>query len=88
MEVDIETLQQLINLLPPEWQRHVNTALAVIVFVSANLLWLKPAAAKLITSPSGRYWADALFKMLDGIALNTRGLDTRPLPPPKKSKKS
>jgi len=86
MEVDIEALQQLINLLPLEWQRHANTALAVIVFVAANLYWLKPTVAKLVTSPRARYWWDAAFLLLDGVALNTRGLHTRPLAPPKPAK--
>ncbi len=83
MEVDFETLQQLIDLLPPEWQRHVATACAVSFLVATQLLWLKPLAAKLITSQRGRCWADAIFLVADWIALNTRSLRTRPVARPK-----
>lgn len=89
MEVDIEALQELVALLPPEWQRHIAT---LVLLWPAFALLLGPAkalVARCVTSPQARAWADAFFKVADLIALNTKGMDLRPLaePKPKQGKK-
>ena len=84
MELDIETLQQIWSMLPPEWQRHVATL--VLLWPPYNLvLWgAKHAVAKWVTSPQARYWCEALFKLGDLIAINTKSMDLHPMAEPKK----
>jgi hypothetical protein len=89
MELDIETLQQIVAMLPPEWQRHIATIALCIPLLSLLLVPAKWAVAKWVTSPQLRAWFDALFNVLDLVAINTRGMDLRPLaePKPKKEKR-
>lgn len=86
MELDIETLQQIVAMLPPEWQRHVATFALLWPAFSLALGAAKWAVAKHVTSPQARYWWDAFFKLCDLVAINTKGMDLRPLAEPKRKK--
>lgn len=86
MELDFETLRQIVAMLPPEWQRHVVTFCVVSTAVSSQLFWIKPLAARVFTSPSARAWADAIIKLFDWVAFNSRGMDLRPMAEPKTKK--
>ena len=88
MELDIETLQQIVAMLPPEWQRHVVTFCVISTVVSSQLFWIKPLAARVLTSPSARAWADAIIKLFDWVAFNSRGMDVRPMAEPKPKKET
>lgn len=98
MDLDTETLQQIVTLLmqlaallPPHLGEHVALALEVIGGTSVVLVALKEVVARRVTSPQGRAWWDAVIKLADIVALNSRGMDLRPLaeprPKPKKEKK-
>lgn len=89
MELDIEMLRQIVAMLPPEWRKHVMTASLLWPVFSLLLVPAKWAVAKWVTSPQLRAWFDSLFKLCDLIAINTRGMDLRPVaePKPKKEKK-
>lgn len=83
MELDIETMRQILAMLPPEWQRHVVT-IALCMPLLSLLLWpAKLAVAKWVTSPQLRSWFEALFRLLDLVVINTKGLDLHPLAEPK-----
>lgn len=89
MELDIEMLQQIVAMLPPEWQRHVATIALCIPLLSLALVPSKWLVARYVTSPQLRAWFDAAFTVLDLIAINTKGMDLRPMaePKPKKEKR-
>lgn len=87
MELDFEMLQQIVAMLPPEWQRHVATFVLLWPALSLLLWPAKRLVAKYVTSPQLRAWFDATFKVLDLIALNTKGMDLHPMAEPKKEKK-
>lgn len=87
MEVDIELLQQVFAMLSPEWKRHVLTVLALWPVFSLFLWGAKTAVAAWVTSPQARAWFDAFFKLCDLIAINTKGMDLRPIAEPKRKAK-
>lgn len=96
MELDTETLQQIaallmqvVALLPPHLGEHVALALEIIGGTSVALVALKPMIARFVTSPQARAWCDAVIKLFDIVAHNSRGMDLRPMamPKPKKEKK-
>lgn len=84
MELDFETLQQIVAMLPPEWQRHVATLALLWPAFSLLLVPAKWLVAKHVTSPHARAWFDAVFKVADLIAINTKGMDLHPVAAPKK----
>lgn len=93
MEVDFETLQQIVALLmqlvamlPPHMGEHVALALEIIGGTSVALAALKPLIARFVTSPQARAWCDAVIKLFDLVAHNSRGMDLRPLAEPKRKK--
>lgn len=96
MELDFESLQQIVSmlmqlvaLLPPRFGEYVALALEIIGGTSVALVALKPLVARFVTSPQGRAWCDAIIKLADVVAHNSRGMELRPLaqPKPKKEKK-
>jgi hypothetical protein len=96
MELDIETLQQIVALLtqlaamlPPKFGEYIALVLEIIGGTSVLLLALKPLVARFVTSPQARAWCDAIIKVFDLVAHNSRGMDLRPLrePKPKKARK-
>lgn len=94
MELDFETLQQVVAMLPelaerlpPEYVAKLELALEVIGATSLVLAALKPAIAKWVTSPEVRHWCDAVIKVFDLVASNTKGMDLRPLAEKKEKKK-
>jgi len=88
MDVDLETLQAIYDLLPPEWKRHVLTALSLWPVFSLLLGPAKRAVAKWVTSPAWRAGFDRFFKLCDLIAINTKSNDLRPMAMPKSKGKS
>lgn len=86
MELDFETLQQIVAMLPPEWQRHVATIALCIPLLSLLLVPAKWAVSKWVTSPQLRWWFDALFRVLDLIVINTKSMEMRPMAEPKPKK--
>lgn len=96
MDLDTETLQQIVTLLmqlaallPPHFGEHVALVLEVIGGTSVALVALKPLIARFVTSPQARAWCDAVIKLADIVAANSRGMGLRPLaqPKPKQEKK-
>lgn len=96
MELDFEALQQivamlsaLVALLPPHFGEYVALTLEIIGGTSVALVALKPLIARFVTSPQARAWCDAIIKLADLVAHNSRGMDLRPLaePKPKKERK-
>jgi hypothetical protein len=85
--LDSETLQQLIALLPDEWRRHLLTAALLWPVFNVALWGCKAAVAKWVTSPGARWWFDAFFKLCDLIAINTKGMELRPMAMPKRKEK-
>lgn len=77
-----ESLMFVLSILPPEHRHTAEAVLAWMAFIAVNLAWLKPLAAK--APVQWRTWLDAIFKVLDLVAANTRGLHTRPVKEPKK----
>lgn len=86
MELDFEMLQQIVAMLPPEWQRHVVTFALLWPAFSLLLGPAKLLVAKHVTSPQARAWFDAVFKVADIIAINTKGMDLHPMAEPKPKK--
>jgi hypothetical protein len=77
-----ESLLALLALIPPEHQHTVEALLAWTAVVSLLLVPLKALAAR--APAHWRPWLDAAFKIFDWVAVNTRGLHTRPTKAPKK----
>jgi hypothetical protein len=74
-----EMIVSLLALIPVD---KIEFALACSGLLSLLLIFAKPAAAR--APAHWRPWLDALFKFLDFVAVNTRGLHTRPTKAPKK----
>ncbi len=70
--------------LPPEHRKTAEAFLAAMAALAIALVPLKWLAVK-YTPGSLRPWVDAIFKFLDLIAVNTRGVHTLPAKPEKKS---
>jgi hypothetical protein len=79
-ELLVSVLQPLLALIPVD---KVEFALACAAALSLLLIPAKAAAAR--APAHWRPWLDGLFKFLDLLAANTRGLHTRPVKPAKKS---
>ncbi len=69
--------------LPPEHRKTVEAFLAAMAALAIALVPLKWLAVK-YTPNNLRPWVDAVFKLLDLVAVNTRGVHTLPLKQEKK----
>jgi hypothetical protein len=78
-----EVVMAVLAVLPPEHRKTAEAALAAMAALAIALVPLKWLAVK-YTPTNLRPWVDAVFKVLDMIAVNTRGVHTLPSKPEKK----
>jgi len=71
-------------LLPEHWIPGVRLALEVIAAASVFLAALRPWLAKVPAGPA-RYWVDAIDRILNFIAVNSRPTGERVALPPKRN---
>lgn len=76
-------LADVVDTIPEPWRTRIVLALAFAGALSVALAPAKAVAVRVIPL-SWRPWVDAVFRVLDLIAVNTRGLHTMPAKAPEK----
>jgi hypothetical protein len=84
---EVQLMHDILSALPAAWQPHVGAVLQWMALLALLLPMLKSAAARVTTSPQARYWVDALFHVLDLLAANSKPMEDRPMPPPKRKER-
>ena len=79
----MEDVDQILSIIPEPWRTRIVLALAFAGALSVALAPAKAIAVR-VTPISWRPWVDAVFRVLDLIAVNTRGIHTMPTKPEKK----